>query len=1123
MSQKHHLNNYSLSVQQALTGNTATSTSLNGVADVAANAVGDLYLVDLANHRIRRVGTDGIISTVAGTGVRQFSGDGGPATNATLAVPTGIVVDEGNNLYIADSDNSRVRRVSASGIITTVTGGECRDPNIGGGCFSGDGGPAAEASLNVPSNVAVDAPGNVYIADTFNNRIRRVDLNGTISTVAGSGPPGGGAGFAGDGGPATGALLDSPIGISVDDTGNLYIADRDNHRVRKMGLDGRISTAAGNGCTSAALGDGCYSGDGGLASAASLNQPSDVAVDSLGNLYVVDSFNNRIRKVWAAAPGFVVSPVDLSFTAPSGAPVVAAQRIGVLSEALGLQWSATTTTESGGNWLTVTPSVGQAPGTIAVGVNVFALDPGTYRETVTVNAPLANPPVRTVDVTLTVEQALAPKLVAEPLTLTYETPTGVTSLPAKTLRISNSGAGTIEWSAQAETSSGGNWLELSPSSGSVSPGSPITAQVRVVPGSLDAGVYTGSIRVSSSTTGESEVIPVTLLIEQPTKTILVSQTGLIFTGVEGGAAVSSQTFGIANIGEGEMVWMVEPTTLSGGPNWLTVSPREGRSQAGSLRIPEVEVGVNAEGLTEGQYNGLLRGNAFGASNSPQFVTVTLDVLPPGSNPGVTVRPTGMIFAAQAGTFSPSSQNVRLSLVTPGQVEARSGLFTEDGGNWVEILPPNLVVSADDPRRVVVQPKVEGLAAGVYRAQLAYEFSDGSPTQRVEILFLVVPGPVGAGLSTLTQGRIHRRYVRDDTDGVRTMATGLEPAVDGCAPQRLHAVYRTITDNFRTPVSWPSPLEVLVADDCGGPATAAAVVASFSNGDPPLVLSSLGNGLYVGTWQPATVRDQVLVTVRAEQPPLQGTELRIQGQVGANPSVPAVSAGGIVNGASFAAGEPVPPGGIISLFGRNLAQGLNAATQLPLETSLGGATVNIGGIEAPLFFSSAGQINAQVPFELAPNTRPHVVVRTTREDGVQTLTLPETITVAAARPAIFTLNQAGTGQGAILNQDFSPNSATNAAERGSVVQIFVTGLGATDPVVASGQPAPGNPTALVTAAVEARIGGQPAAVQFAGLAPGFVGLYQVNVVVPPEVAPGPEVELTLTQNGVPSNTVTVAIQ
>jgi uncharacterized protein (TIGR03437 family) len=400
---------------------------------------------------------------------------------------------------------------------------------------------------------------------------------------------------------------------------------------------------------------------------------------------------------------------------------------------------------------------------------------------------------------------------------------------------------------------------------------------------------------------------------------------------------------------------------------------------------------------------------------------------------------------------------------------------------------------------------------------------------VDILFLVVSGPISPSRDNQSrdrEGALASVFVsladRFESEP-RTLATGLEPAVDGCAPQRLHAVYRTLADNFQTPVSWPSPLEVLVADDCGGPVTTAAVVASFSNGDPPLVLTSLRNGLYVGTWRPVTVREQVLVTVRAESPPLQGIELRSQGQVRANPSAPAVSAGGVVNAASYAGSEPVAPGSIIAVFGRNLAQGVNHATRLPLDKTLGGATLNIGGIDAPLFFASESQINAQVPFELPPNTRPHVLARTTRADGAQALTLPETITVAAARPAIFTTNEQGTGPGAIRNQDSSPNSASNAAARGSVVQVYATGLGATNPVVPSGQPAPANPLSRVVAAVEARIGGQPAAVEFAGLAPDFVGLYQVNVVVPPGVEPGPAVELTLIQNGVPSNTVTLAVR
>lgn len=250
-------------------------------------------------------------------------------------------------------------------------------------------------------------------------------------------------------------------------------------------------------------------------------------------------------------------------------------------------------------------------------------------------------------------------------------------------------------------------------------------------------------------------------------------------------------------------------------------------------------------------------------------------------------------------------------------------------------------------------------------------------------------------------------------------------------------------------------------------------------------------------RPLTAAVQVVATVRAELPPLAAVEVQVQGQVGVNATAPAVFAGGIVNTASYGQGEGLAPGSIVAVFGRNLAQGENRAAHVPLETSLGGVTVSVGGVDAPLFYSSDGQVNAQLPSDLAPNSRATVVVRTTRANGAQAFTVPETITIAGARPAIFTTNQQGTGQGAILNQDNSPNAAANPAARGSVIQIFATGLGATTPAVASGQAAPADPPAQVTIPVEVRIAGRTVTPQFAGLAPGF--------------------------DGVPSNTATVAVQ
>lgn len=215
-------------------------------------------------------GQGGIVTTVAGNGVAGLAGDGGPATAASLRFPCGTAVDGSGNVFIADQSNNRIRRVSAGGIITTFVG-------AGGAPGFGDGGPAASAYLSLPSGVALDASGNLFIADTGDYRIRKVSATGTITTVAGSGN----YGFSGDGGPATLASLASPRAVAVDGSGNLFIVDSDNGRIRKVSTGGIITTVAGNGVAG-------YSGDGGPATAAALNGPSGVAVDASGNLFIAD-------------------------------------------------------------------------------------------------------------------------------------------------------------------------------------------------------------------------------------------------------------------------------------------------------------------------------------------------------------------------------------------------------------------------------------------------------------------------------------------------------------------------------------------------------------------------------------------------------------------------------------------------------------------------------------------------------------------------------------------------------------------------------------------------------------------------------------------------------------------
>jgi N-acetylneuraminic acid mutarotase len=267
-------------------GEAATSAELNAPFGAVVDSSGNLYIADADNNCIRKVtASTGIITTVAGNGTEGYSGDGGAATSAELDTPTGVAVDTSGNLYIVDLNNDLIRKVTAStGIITTVAG----NGTLG---YSGDGGAATSAELNSPFGVAVDASGNIYIADSGNNNIRKVTAStGIITTVAGNGT----GGYSGDSGVATSAELNSPFGVAVDASSNLYIADSGNNRIRKVAAStGIITTTAGNGTAG-------YSGDSGAATSAALYSPFGVAVDASGNIYIADTYNLVIRTVTAS-------------------------------------------------------------------------------------------------------------------------------------------------------------------------------------------------------------------------------------------------------------------------------------------------------------------------------------------------------------------------------------------------------------------------------------------------------------------------------------------------------------------------------------------------------------------------------------------------------------------------------------------------------------------------------------------------------------------------------------------------------------------------------------------------------------------------------------------------------
>ena len=250
-------------------GGPATAAEFNQNTVVGFDSSRNMYVSDFGNNQIRIINTSGIITAFAGTGAAGYSGNGGAATAARLDWPCCVITDDTGNVYIADSWNNVIRKVNTSGIITLFAGTSAAG-------YGGDGGPATAAQLNKPFRIIFDKNWNMYVADAFNSRIRKINTSGIISTFAGTGS----AGYGGDGGPATTAQVNEPYGVCVDTSGNVYIADTYNNRVRKVNTSGIISTYAGNGV-------GAFSGDGGPATAAEINYPTGVNCNKCG-IYISD-------------------------------------------------------------------------------------------------------------------------------------------------------------------------------------------------------------------------------------------------------------------------------------------------------------------------------------------------------------------------------------------------------------------------------------------------------------------------------------------------------------------------------------------------------------------------------------------------------------------------------------------------------------------------------------------------------------------------------------------------------------------------------------------------------------------------------------------------------------------
>jgi uncharacterized protein (TIGR03437 family) len=1124
-------------------GGPAVSASFGTSTRIAIDSSGNVYIADGDNHRIRRITTDGIIHTFAGNGANASSGDGGSALLASLKAPEGLAFDAAGNLYVADSAAQNVRRITSGGTISTFAG-------TGVAGETGDGGPASKAKLNQPYGLVLDQNSVLYIADSGGSTIRRIDpLLGTITTIAG----GNQVGMAGDGGPASAASLYTPLDLAITQSGALLVADSNNLRARSI-ANGIISTIAGSGNYK-------YTGDSGPATNATLPAPSGVVVDSAGNVNICDSFANRVRTVNAFGIINLTAGTNATGFAGDGGSAIGAS----LADCDGIALDAARNlyvADTGNRRIRKITPAGIISTFAGNGTNAFAGD-GGQAASASLSAPqgvavdaqgnvyiadTGNNRIRKVSpsgVILTIAgtgvagyagdggAAIAAQLSA-PVRLTLD-PSGnlyvsdsgnnvVRRVATSGIITTFAGNGTSGFSGdggQATVASLNNPRGLAiDASGGLLIADAGNSRIRRVDSSgvistiagngtaslsgdgrppLDTGFAfaadvaldgAGNIYVADRNNGRVRRI-------QPTPaSLVISDTGLTFTAAVDAAALSSHTIGILNGGAGTIGWSAIGSTLSGGANWLQLSSEQGTATSTSASL--LTVTANPAGLAAGHYYGRIQIVSPGVTNSPRFVTVVLDILSAAQTTGPSVSPAGVVFTGTAGGANPAAQTLTVSKLHGASVTFTSSITYGQSNQWISATSGSGTVTVAKPAAITLTPNIASLAAGAYTAVFTLNFSDGSARSVPLALSMAPAGAAGSALRT------------------HTAAT--------CMPTKLVPVVTALGAGFSVSAGWPVSVEAQVVDDCGRNVSAGTVTAAFSNGDPPLGLTSVGSGAWSGTWEPRAAAASLVVTVTAQSAPpssISGTA-QVGGGVAANTEPPIVNSGGILNAASFSTGTSVAPGALVAVFGSNLSGATATAASLPLPTTLGGVQVAIGGILMPLLYAGPGQINAVVPFDLAAGTAQVIVVNGT------TLSVPEPASVAAGGPGTFTLNGLGSGTAIVvaLNPDGSAYLVGPAAPAhpGSAVVIYCTGIGGVQIAIDAGDATPLSPLAPANneANVSVTMGGISAQVLFAGLVPTLSGLYQVNAVIPQGVT-GDGVPLIITSSGAASAAVSLPIQ
>lgn len=766
-----------------------------------------------------------------------------------------------------------------------------------------------------------------------------------------------------------------------------------------------------------------------------------------------------VTLVISSSPLLIVSAPSATFNFQIGGANPPTQSVSLTSTGPALPFSVSSSTTSAGQWLTVSKTSGNTPDVLSIGVNPLALQPGTYTGSVTLTAVGAGNNPQTIAVTLNVSNSVLADVF--PGTLSFNFQTGGAAPAVQIVSVASTGA-PLQFMAAAVTSSGGNWLSIAPTSGT----SPASFNVAANPSGLAAGSYAGTITVTAAGAANSPVtIPVHLTVSD-SALLNASPGALEFATTLGGPAQAFQTISLTSTNAGSPINFTVSSGTNAGGNWLVAGPGSGTTPS------NLNVAVNASGLAAGAYTGSIVVTAPASANSPITIPVTLVVAPSAA---LAASPASLTFNQAFGGTPPATQNLAVTS-SSGALSFSAVASTTVGGNWLAVA----AAGGTTPGSVTVSVNGARLSQGAYTGSVTIIAAGAFNSPLTIPVSLVVgpPPPVAVDKTSLTfDARI--AGPAPDSQAIAVSASG---------------------------ASVPFMLSVTTAS--GGP----WLSASPSTGTTPATVTvavnaaALTAGVYHGTiaiGSPTT----------ADNPQTINVTLNLAAAV-----TPVI--GGVENAATLSP-QKVSPGLIITIFGTDIGPATPATLTLDgnkVSTTLGGTQVLFDQIPAPVIYASSTQVSAIVPYEVGGRFATNLQISF---NGALSNTLQ--LAVGETSPGIFTLTATGSGQGAILNQDLSINGSSKPAAAGSIIVIYATGEGATNPPGQTGA-ITANATTFPSSDVSLTVAGVPARILYAGEAPGLVaGVLQVNAVLPQNVPSGPAA-VVLTIGGVSSQpNVTVAVQ